>query len=301
MHDVMASPSEPPSYLPRHIRTEEVFGVSDGWAEPLLAELARTALEAASAGSDVIRAGAGSSEHSVTGISTKVSETDMVSDVDRSSEAAINDVLRQRRPDDGLLAEEGSARRGTTGVRWVVDPLDGTTNFLFGVPQYAVSGAAEVNGIPVVGVVWDPCRPEIWAATSGYGAFRNGIRCSVRDGSHNLATALVATGFAYQSRHRQWQGEVAMRVLPVVRDLRRLGSAALDLAWLGGGRFDAYYEWGLKPWDLQAGALIATEAGAKVETFPGGTTVAATPTLFDPVCELLLDAGGLNGPESSDG
>ena len=297
----MASPSEPSSYLPRHLAADEFYGVGDGWAEPLTAELARTALEAAWAGSEVIRAAAGSTERSATGISTKVSETDMVSDVDRSSEAAINDVLGQRRPDDGLLAEEGSARTGTTGVRWVVDPLDGTTNFLFGIPQYAVSVAAEVDGIAVVGVVWDPCRSEIWAAASGHGAFCNGVRCAVRDGGHSLATALVATGFAYKSRSRLWQGEVAMRVLPVVRDLRRLGSAALDLSWLGGGRFDAFYEWGLKPWDLQAGALIASEAGAKVETFPNGTTVATTPFLFDPVCELLLDAGGLDGPEPRSG
>lgn len=289
----MAAPTDPPGTLPPHIVAEKVFGVDSSWGDPLLGELARTALEAAWVGAEILSASATSSGRQVTGISTKISDTDMVSDVDRSSEAAINAVLERRRPDDGLVAEEGSSRPTTTGVRWVVDPLDGTTNFLFGIPHYAVSIAAEVDGIGTVGVVLDPCRSEIWAAASGHGAFCNGTRCTVKADGSSLAVALIATGFAYESERRRWQGDVARQVLPNVRDLRRLGSAALDLSWLGAGRYDGYYEWGLKPWDLQGGALIARESGAKVEVFPNGTTVAGTPALFGPLCELLDAAGAL--------
>lgn len=297
----MASPTDPSYALPPHVVAEKIFGVESAWRDKLVAELARTALEAAWAGAEILRAAATSPGGTVTGISTKISNTDMVSDVDRSSEAAINEVLARSRPNDALLAEEGSARTGTTGVRWVVDPLDGTTNFLYGIPQYAVSIAAEVDGMGTVGVVLDPCRSEIWAAASGHGAFCNGVQCKVRPASSGIAAALIATGFAYQAHCRRWQGDVARQLLPRVRDLRRFGSAALDLSWLGGGRFDGYFEWGLNPWDLQGGALIARESGATVEAFPNGTTVASTPALFGPLCELLAAAGAFDAvPIDSD-
>ena len=275
----------------------EVFGPPPEGHDPLLAELAAVALASATAAAAVLARGL---EGPPGDVETKSSSTDMVSDVDRGAEAAVSRVLTQRRPDDGVLAEEGTTRPGSTGVRWVVDPLDGTTNFLFGIPQFAVSVAAEVEGSTLVGIVVDPSRNETWAAVNGWGARRNGQRCRVATGRSTLATALVATGFGYQSARREWQGAVAAHVVPRVRDIRRFGAAALDLCWTAGGRYDAYYEWGLNPWDLAAGALICAEAGGRVEAFPGRLVVASTPELFDPFCELLVEAGATDipsGPE----
>jgi myo-inositol-1(or 4)-monophosphatase len=229
-------------------------------------------------------------------VETKISSTDMVSDVDRASETAVADILERLRPDDAVLAEEGTSRPGTTGVEWVVDPLDGTTNFLFGIPQFAVSIAAEIDHRPVAGVVIDPSRREVWAALAGGGAFRNGVRCAVPDGRSTIDTALCATGFGYRAERRRWQAEVAAAVIPQVRDIRRLGSAALDLCWTGGGRYDAYFEWGLNPWDFSAGALVAAEAGARVEVVGRRLVVATYPSLFEPLCRLLESAGGFDAP-----
>jgi myo-inositol-1(or 4)-monophosphatase len=273
---------------------EEAFGSPPEQWEPRLAELAATALEAAQAAAAVI---AGTE---VTGVETKISATDMVSDVDRRSEAEVSGVLATRRPEDAVVGEEGTSRPGTTGVRWVVDPLDGTTNFLFGIPQYSVSIAAEVEGAAVVGVVVDPSRREVWAAAAGQGSFVNGRPCRVPDGRSSLETALCATGFGYRPERRRWQAEVLLHVLPRVRDIRRFGSAALDLSWLAGGRFDAYFEWGLNPWDLSAGALIAAEAGATVEILGERLVVAAAPSLFSPLRDLLERSGAFEaepGPE----
>jgi myo-inositol-1(or 4)-monophosphatase len=221
----------------------------------------------------------------------------MVSDVDRQAEQAVAQVLAEYRPDDEVLGEEGTARSGSSGVRWVVDPLDGTTNFLFGIPQFSVSVAAEVEGRTLVGIVVDPSRGEVWAAAAGWGARCNGKPCQVATGRSTLATALVATGFGYLPARRAWQGAVAGRVIPRVRDIRRFGSAALDLCWTAGGRWDAYYEWGLNPWDLAAGALICAEAGGRVEAFPGQLIVATTPELFGPFAELLVEAGATDIPD----
>lgn len=182
----------------------------------------------------------------------------------------------------------------------MVDPLDGTTNYLFGVPQFAVSVAAEVDGETAVGVVIDPSRAETWAAARGWGARRNGRRCAVASGRSTLATALVATGFGYQSQRRAWQSQVLTRILPKVRDVRRFGAAALDLCWVGGGRVDAYYEWGLNPWDLAAGELICREAGGRAEALEGRVIVASTAELFGPICELLAAAGGLEPPPGTE-
>lgn len=270
-----------------------------GGPEPLLMELATTALEAAQAAAALLVSGV-----EVSGVETKISSTDMVSDVDRGAEAAVARVLARRRPDDEIQGEEGTNRPGISGVRWVVDPLDGTTNFLFGIPQFAVSIAAEIDERPVAGVVLDPCRHEVWAAVAGHGAYLNGRRCRVPDGRSTLETALCATGFGYRAERRRWQAEVAAEVIPRVRDIRRLGSAALDLCWTGGGRYDAYFEWGLNPWDLSAGALVAAEAGAVVEIVGQRLVVAATPSLFEPLCRLLEEAGGFDappGPEPAEG
>ena len=276
---------------------EAAFGPAPAGAEPLLRELASVALDAARAAADVLVRGIGDGPGEV---DTKSSATDMVSDVDRGAEAAVSAVLRERRPDDGVLGEEGTSRSGSTGVRWVVDPLDGTTNFLFGIPQFSVSVAAEVDGAPVVGVVCHPSRRETWAAVRGWGARMNGSVRRVAAGRSVLSTALVATGFGYQSARREWQARVAAQVIPAVRDIRRFGSAALDLCWTAGGRYDAYYEWGLNPWDLAAGALICAEAGGRVEALPGRLIVASTPELFDPLCELLASAGGLDAAPGSE-
>ena len=262
-----------------------------GGPDGLLVELAGVALEAAQAAAAILVSGA-----AVTGVETKISATDMVSDVDRAAEAAVATVLAARRPDDAVRGEEGTSRPGTTGVRWVVDPLDGTTNFLFGIPQFSVSIAAEMDGKPVVGVVIDPSRDEVWAATAGHGSFLNGRRLEVPDGRSSLDRALCATGFGYRAERRRWQAEVAARVIPRVRDIRRLGSAALDLCWTGGGRYDAYFEWGLNPWDFSAGSLVASEAGAVVEVMGRHLIVAAGPSLFGPLSALLEEAGGFDAP-----
>src|SRR5579875_91894 len=258
--------------------------------DALTSDLLQAALEAARAAEAVLR------EAPASGVETKVSPTDMVSDAARRAEAAASRVLASLRPDDGILAEEGTARPGSSGVRWVLDPLDGTTNFLFGVPQFSVSVAAEVDGRAVVGVVADPSRAETWVAAAGHGAFVNGRRCRAAAGRSTLETALVATGFGYRRERRSWQASVLSTVLPAVRDIRRLGSAALDLCWTGGGRFDAYYEWGLNPWDFAAGALIASEAGARVEVLGERLVVAADPALFDDFAALLEEAGALRAP-----
>lgn len=257
---------------------------------PDLDDLTAVALEAARAAEAVLRQGHASD------IDTKISPTDMVSDVDRRAESEATRVLSSRRPDDEIMAEEGTSLAGSSGVRWVVDPLDGTTNYLFGIPQFSVSIAAEIDDKPLVGVVVDPSRNETWVAAAGQGALLNGERCQVPSGRSTLDTALVATGFGYRKERRSWQASVLTKVLPAVRDIRRFGSAALDLCWIGGGRFDAYYEWGLNPWDFAAGALVAAEAGAVVEVLGNRLVVAAAPELFESFVGLLEDAGALDAP-----
>lgn len=261
-------------------------------ADGLLTELAETALRAARAAAAVLVQGLDSELD----VDTKISPTDMVSDADFAAEAAVAQVIGLLRPDDSVLGEEGTASSGSTGVRWVVDPLDGTTNYLFGIPHFAVSIAAEVNGETAVGVVIDPSRDETWAAAKGWGARRNGEPCMVAANRSTLETALVGTGFGYLPARRAWQSEVLTKVLPSVRDVRRFGAAALDLCWTGAGRFDAYFEWGLNPWDFAAGALVCSEAGGRVEALPGRLILAAPPHLFDPMRELLEGAGGLDAP-----
>jgi myo-inositol-1(or 4)-monophosphatase len=188
-------------------------------------------------------------------ISSKSTPTDLVSEADHAAEHLIRERLTAFRPDDGVLGEEGGDRAGTSGIRWVVDPLDGTINFLFGVPQWAVSIACEDEEGTLVGVVYDAERNELFAAERGRPATLDGrpIHPSVKE---DLATALVGTGFGYDAEVRRAQAAVAARLLPQVRDLRRFGAAAIDLAWTACGRLDAYYEHGLNPWDLAAGGLI---------------------------------------------
>ncbi len=232
-------------------------------------------------------------------VATKSTATDMVSEADRASERLIVARLRAARPDDAVLGEEGGAQggarggtgRGASGVRWVIDPLDGTTNYLYGLPAFVVSIGGEVGGVPTVGVVYDPTRDELFTAIAGGGAYRDGRPIAV-SGHTDLATALVGTGFAYEADQRAEQGRVVARVLPRVRDIRRSGAAAHDLCNVACGRLDAFYERGLQPWDLAAGELIVREAGGATGAIDGGpvaagSVVAATPAILEPLRALL--------------
>jgi myo-inositol-1(or 4)-monophosphatase len=215
----------------------------------------------------------------------------MVSDADRTAEEAIAGLLRSERPDDGIVGEEGAAVEGTSGRRWVVDPLDGTTNYLYGFPQWAVSVAVEDRAGALAGVVFDPVRGELFAAARGGGAALAGERLRVRDGA-DLSRSLIATGFGYEPGWRREQAAAAAHLLPHVRDIRRAGAAALDLAWLAAGRLDGYWERGLHPWDWAAGRLLVTEAGGAVADLEGARhgLVAAGPALLPALLELVADA-----------
>ena len=190
------------------------------------------------------------------GVSSKSTDTDLVSQADLDAEALIRRRLAEACPDDAILGEEGGAAEGSSGRRWVVDPLDGTVNFLFGIPQWAVSIALEGRA----GVVYDPMRDECWSATADGPALLNGEEIHASECSE-LRMAMVATGFGYDPAVRESQVAIVSHMLPLVRDIRRLGSAALDLVWAAAGRYDAYFERGVQPWDVAAGGLIAERAG----------------------------------------
>lgn len=224
-------------------------------------------------------------------IDTKSSPTDVVTEVDRAVEAQIRGELAARRPDDAVLGEEAGGRAGTSGVRWYVDPIDGTVNFVLGLPQYAVSIAAEVDGQVVAGCVHNPMSGELFHATLGGGAFVGDERLS---GPREvpLTRAVVGTGFGYDAAQRARQAAVVARLLPRIADIRRLGSAALDLCALAAGRLDGYFEVGLNPWDWSAGVLIASEAGCVASGLrgrpPSGTmTAVAGPTLAPDLFAVL--------------
>jgi myo-inositol-1(or 4)-monophosphatase len=212
-------------------------------------------------------------EHTAQGLGTKTTATDPVSDADRAAEAAIRALLAERRPGDAILGEEGGETadwtRPPSGVRWVVDPLDGTVNYLFRYPQWSVSVAAEdADGTALAGVVLDPLRDEELSATRSGPLLRNGAPVERRPRAATLDVALVATGFGYDAVVRARQAEVLQRVIPCVRDVRRGGSAALDLAWTALGRCDAYWERGVKAWDVAAGGLLCARAGLELHELP---------------------------------
>jgi myo-inositol-1(or 4)-monophosphatase len=192
----------------------------------------------------------------------------MVSEADRASERLLRDVLRRERPDDALLGEEGASETGRSGLRWVVDPLDGTTNYLYGLPQWAVSVAVEDGAGPVASCVYDPSRDEAFTAARGAGATLAGAPLATTERA-DLASALIATGFAYTPELRVAQVEQLRGVIACVRDIRRAGSAALDLAWVACGRLDGFYESDLQHWDYAAGVLLVREAGGIVSIAPG--------------------------------
>jgi myo-inositol-1(or 4)-monophosphatase len=256
--------------------------------EELARELVDLAVTLARAAGDVLLQGQARNR---TVVETKSTRTDMVTEMDRASEALIAEAIRSHRPHDGLLGEEGTATAGTTGITWIVDPLDGTTNYLYDFPSWAVSIAAEVDGEVQAGAVYDPVHNEVFQAAKGGGAFVDGRPLHINDAAE-LATALVGTGFAYDAAERRRQAEELVLVLPAVRDIRRAGSAASDLCWVAAGRLDAYYERGTQRWDTAAGGLIAAEAGATVGTLDDGTVVAAAPQLFEPLCRLLVRSRG---------
>jgi myo-inositol-1(or 4)-monophosphatase len=214
----------------------------------------------------------------------------MVSDADRAAEEAISSLLRAERPDDGLLGEEGMSASGSSGRRWVVDPLDGTTNYLYRYRAWAVSIALEDSEGALVGVVHDALNGETFRAARGEGAELNGAPIHVRD-VEDLGRALVATGFGYDPDVRRGQAEVLSRVLPHVRDVRRAGAAALDLCHVAAGRLDGYYERGINHWDWAAGALIVEEAGGRVVPLAGGRSglAAAGPRLVQALADLAKD------------
>lgn len=236
---------------------------------------------------------------------TKSSDVDIVTAVDRDTEALIRGLIAEARPDDGVFGEEDTARIGTSGLEWIVDPIDGTVNFLYGIPQWAVSIAVvagepdPAHWTPLAGVVVNPASGELFEASAGGGARLGAgpaaIELRVNDGVP-LARALVGTGFAYTAERRRAQASVVAELLPQARDIRRLGSAALDLCALAAGRIDAFYESGLNPWDHAAGALIAREAGAEVSGPAGGREngellVAAAPALAGELRAALRGAG----------
>lgn len=229
-------------------------------------------------------------------VSSKSTDTDPVTEMDQAAERLLVERITAARPDDGFLGEEGASAEGTSGVTWVIDPIDGTVNYLYSIPSYAVSVGVRVGDEVVAGAVVNPVSGEVWTARRGHGAHLNGRPIAVNEAT-DLAMALVGTGFGYDADRRARQADVLRQVVPRVRDVRRAGSAALDLCAVASGRLDAYYEQGLNPWDLAAGGLIATEAGAIVSGLrgrpPGADMVLAAPTgVFEPLERMLaaLDA-----------
>ncbi|CAB4625917.1 unannotated protein [freshwater metagenome] len=238
-------------------------------------------------------------------VESKSTPVDSVTEMDRGAESRLVNTLLGARPTDGFLGEEGGERLGTSGVRWVVDPLDGTVNYLYRIPMWSVSVAAEINDESVLGIVVVPEYDEAYVGIKGHGAWL--IRHALTEPSwveqlqvrecEDVATAMVATGFGYSAQRRQEQAAVVLSLAGQVRDFRRMGCATVDFCWLARGRLDAYYERGLNRWDVAAGALIAAEAGAIVTGLWGEnpheeTMVAAVPGIALPMRELLRKAHG---------
>jgi myo-inositol-1(or 4)-monophosphatase len=238
----------------------------------------------------------------ITDVETKSTDTDVVTAADKAVERQVVEAIRAVRPADGVLGEEygHSAAPEPGAVRWVLDPIDGTVNYLYGLPQYAVSLAAEVDGVVLAGVVINAATGAEWTATRGGGAWHDGRRLHGSSRSA-LDQALVGTGFGYDARRRAHQGAVLARLVTRVRDIRRFGAAALDLCAVAEGMLDAYFEKGLNTWDHAAGGLIAAEAGATVAGLEGAPpgpdmVVAAPPAIFGPLHDALVELDAAGGP-----
>lgn len=241
-------------------------------------------------------------------VRSKSTPTDPVTVVDTEAERLLRDRLAQLRPGDPILGEEGGGPADSgagDAVTWVLDPIDGTVNFVYGIPAYAVSVGAQINGVSVAGAVADVVAGRVYSAATGLGAHVSDdrgtrpLRCTAVE---DLSMALLGTGFGYARQRRTSQAALLARMLPLVRDVRRIGSAALDLCMVAAGRLDAFYEHGLQVWDRAAGALIAAEAGARV-VVPGpddpagnGLVVAAAPGIADELIAALSRFGGFGGP-----
>ncbi len=228
----------------------------------------------------------------VTEIHTKSSQVDIVTAADKAAEALITADLSRQRPDDAIVGEEGTSKEGTTGLTWFIDPIDGTTNFFYGLPGWVVSIAVGDSAGIGAAAVFDPVAQEMYAAHRNGGATLNGEPLHARTTTEELAQALVGTGFSYVAEQRQQQAELLIELLPQVRDIRRLGSAAKDLCMVARGAYDAYFEAGLNQWDLAAGWLIASEAGARVEflTPPEAERpllLGSAPQLFDQLSAII--------------
>lgn len=281
--------------------------VSDLRDPSLTAELVDLAEHLARAAGDLVRDGRPSR---VDVTATKSSPIDVVTAMDLASEALLRRVIAERRPDDGVLGEEEGLRAGTSGVTWVVDPIDGTVNYLYGIPAYAVSVAA-VLGRPdpdawtvVAGCVHAVADGRTWTAGRGQGALQDGERVHVRP-PVALAQSLVGTGFGYTVARRRAQARVVAELLPQVRDIRRMGSAAIDLCMVASGGLDLYYERGLQPWDLAAASIVAEEAGAAVLGLrgarPGEAMTVAGPEPTAGTLAALLEAMEADRDEPADG
>jgi len=240
-------------------------------------------------------------------IATKSSSVDLVTDVDRASEAIIVEGIQRARPADAILAEEGGGRDAPDASwRWVIDPLDGTTNYAHGYPCFCVSIGVEWEGAPDVGVVYDPMRDELFHAIRGEGAFRNGHRIRVSREA-DLGRSLLATGFSYDRHQRAGDGLGSFAAfLRRARGLRRDGSAAMDLAAVACGRFDGYWEWRLKPWDVAAGLLLVEEAGGRTSDAAGGSAprsgaelVASNGRIHDAMLRVLAEDDRPTAPAST--
>lgn len=264
LHPPATEPVQPQNGNPATGHTAEVDGALVTELQQLAAETARAAARRIVAHRAELMGSTGLAASA----ETKSSAVDPVTVVDKAAESFITEALLSARPDDGLLGEEGASRPSRTAVTWVVDPIDGTVNFLYGIEEYAVSIAAQVEGRTVAGAVINVAHETLYEAGLGHGAWRTdaaGKRVQLACGAEtNPALALIATGFGYSATRRAGQARLLTEILPQVRDIRRMGAAALDLCRVAEGTVDAYYEHGLHLWDYAAGMLIAQEAGARV-------------------------------------
>lgn len=262
--------------------------MTDRATNPDLGELSALATSLARKAGDAVIA---LRDGAVAGATTKSSPTDPVTEADRAAERIVVDGITSARPDDAIVGEEGTEQTGTSGLEWSIDPIDGTTNYVYGIPAYAVSIAVGDDSGTLCGSVYNPVNDELFEAVRGSGATLNGQPLRV-NGPVDLDAALIATGFGYLAERRRLQAAVVAGLLPEIRDIRRFGSAALDLCALACGRVDAYYEVGLNVWDFAAGALVATEAGAICTDLSGGAAspeylVAASPALHPILTDRL--------------
>ena len=260
-------------------------------ADQLASQLLQVATTLAKQAGDMALAGRKAGLHNV---QTKSTATDMVTEFDRASEVLIVEGIRAARPEDAIVGEEGASVSGTSGITWYIDPIDGTTNFLYDLPAWAVSIGAEDSSGPLAGVVYIPALGEMFTATRGGGAFLNGVPIQ----SNNIADvsqALVCTGFSYSADQRTIQAQRVSRFIHQIRDIRRAGAAAIDLCFVACGRIDAYFEENLHQWDISAGILIAHEAGCRSGDFSGHTPrpaeiLTTAPAIFDQLSQLIMAA-----------